>query len=116
MEVTVTMDADELIALLVNRVAYWTDDEAVQDLYRKMYEYYVYSNGLNLSKGINYVVDNDYINYCNTADENDGDDFKMLLELWNNNESNTSTIDFEQIQASFIEAYDEYNKIFLVRI
>lgn len=62
--VTVTIDEDTLLKILLNRLEYWTSDKSVIDLYKDYYEGLVYSGcfeGCTLDTTS--VVDNDYINY-----------------------------------------------------
>lgn len=61
--VTVTIDEDELLNMLLNRVRFWTKNEDVIDLYEYYYKELVYSGcfeGCELD--IKKIVDNDYIN------------------------------------------------------
>lgn len=112
--VNVQMDEDELLRILVDRVSFWTDNEIVQDLYREMYANYLDNQCIDFSYGISYVVDNDYINYCTTV-EPDNKDYEIILEAYNNGDYDISELDLVETSANRIEAYDEYNKIFLVR-
>ena len=61
--VTVTINEDTLLEMLLDRLRFWTDDESVINLYRDYYEGLVYSGcfeGCTLD--IMSIVDNDYIN------------------------------------------------------
>ena len=40
---TIRIDEDTAIEMLVERVTQWTEDEDVIELYRRMYDHYVYS-------------------------------------------------------------------------
>lgn len=112
--VNVQMDEDELLRILVDRVSFWTENEIVQNLYREMYANYLDNGCIDFSYGISYVVDNDYINYCTTV-ESDDKDYETILEAYNNGDYDISGLDLVETGANRIEAYDEYNKIFLVR-
>ena len=62
--VTVTIDEDTLLEMLLDRLEFWTSDESVINLYRDYYEGLVYSGcfeGCTLD--IMSIVDNDYVNY-----------------------------------------------------
>ena len=62
--VTVTIDEDTLLEMLLDRLEFWTSDEDVINLYRDYYKGLAYSGcfeGCNLD--IMSIVDNDYINY-----------------------------------------------------
>lgn len=63
--VTITMDEEDFLDLLMDRVAFWTKTRYCPeyDLFEKYYEDAVY-NGVfdGMDEGINYIVDNDYVN------------------------------------------------------
>ena len=70
--VTVTIDEDTLLEMLLDRLEFWTSDESVINLYRDYYEGLVYSGcfeGCTLD--IMSIVDNDYINYLATISKED---------------------------------------------
>lgn len=61
--VTVTIDEDTLLEMLLNRLKFWTSDESVINLYRDYYERFIYPGcfeGCTLD--IMSIVDNDYLN------------------------------------------------------
>ena len=61
--VTVKIDEDELLNMLMNRVKYWTDDEDKLELFEKFYENRVYGGCFNDTElDIMAIVDNDYNN------------------------------------------------------
>ena len=75
--VTVTVNEDTLLEMLLDRLKFWTSDESVINLYRDYYEGLVYSGcfeGCTLD--IMSVVDNDYINNLTTICKED-------FEQWN---------------------------------
>ena len=59
--INVKVEKDDVIDLLVNRVRFWTDNEDVVDLFRKMYKNYV-EEGVFDELNVNLIVDNDYVN------------------------------------------------------
>ena len=70
--VTVTVDEDTLLEMLLDRLRFWTSDEDVINLYRDYYKGLVYSGcfeGCNLD--IMSIVDNDYINNLATISKED---------------------------------------------
>ncbi len=110
--VTVKIDDDDLLEMLVNRLDYWTDDRDIKDLYSKMYEHLIDGGcfeGAELD--ISVIVDNDYINYCTIIDDSD-ENYKKLIELYHNNEYDVSCND---VGCSFIEAVSDDEKLILVR-
>ena len=61
MAVTVTIDEDVLLDMLMDRVNDWTDDDA--DLFEKMYDNMIWGGCFEGSDlDINSIVDNDYVN------------------------------------------------------
>ena len=61
--ITVTVDENKLLEMLLDRLRFWTSDESVVKLYMDYYEGLVYSGcfeGCNLD--IIIIVDNDYVN------------------------------------------------------
>ena len=75
--VTVTVDEDALLEMLLDRLDFWTSDKSVKNLYRDYYEGLVYGGcfeGCKLDIGI--IVDNDYVNNLKAISKED-------FETWN---------------------------------
>ena len=78
--ITVKIDEEILLELLMKRVGFWTDDEDTL----KLFEMY-YSDRINNScfedceLDINVIVDNDYVNYYRVIDKDDND-FNWAIE------------------------------------
>ena len=93
--ITVTINEDDLLDMLVERVKHWTDDRETINLYEQYYENMVYSGcfeGAELD--IIGVVDNDYVNnmsivtfeeYEQKKNEYLKDNIKMFIEENKNN-------------------------------
>lgn len=80
--ITVTIDEDTLLEILLDRVEYWTSDEDVIGLYRDYYEGLVYSGGFeggNLD--IMSIVDNDYCNNLATISKEDFEQWDIESEV-----------------------------------
>ena len=80
--VTVTIDEDTLLEILLDRVKFWISDESVINLYRDYYEGLVYSGcfeGCNLD--IMSIVDNDYINNFTTISKEDFEQWSIESEI-----------------------------------
>ena len=80
--VTVTIDEDTLLEMLLDRLRYWTDDEDVINLYRDNYEGLVYSGcfeGFTLD--IMSLVDNDYINNLTAISKEDFEQWGIESEV-----------------------------------
>ena len=61
MAVTVTIDEDDLLGMLMDRVNDWTTDDA--DLFEKMYENRIWGGCFEgMEFDVNSIVDNDYVN------------------------------------------------------
>lgn len=115
--ITITIDEQELVEILTERVRFWTNDEITINLYNEMYEDRVYNAAIEVNNGISCIVDNDYVNYCNTVDKKDNEsDYNKLLDAYNDDKYDVSCIQFDNIDASYIEAYDKYNEVFLTRV
>lgn len=97
--VTVTIDEDTLLEMLLNRLEFWTSDEEVIDLYRDYYESLVNSgcfDGCELN--IMSIVDNDYVNNLTTISKKD-------FEEWN----------IESKEDDSIVAFNEEKDLYLIR-
>lgn len=97
--VTVTIDEDTLLEMLLDRVEYWTSNEDEINLYRDYYEGLVYSGcfeGCTLD--IMSIVDNDYINNLATISKED-------FEKW----------DIESEVDDKIVAFNEEKDLYLIR-
>lgn len=98
--ITVTIDEDTLLEMLLDRVEYWTSDENIIDLYRNYYESLIDCGcfeGCTLN--IMSMVDNDYCNNLATIS-------KEYFEQWN----------IEDELDDKIVAFNEEENLYLVRI
>lgn len=80
--ITVKINEDTLLEMLLDRLEFWTDDEDVIDLYRDYYKGLIYSGcfeGCNLDIG--HVVDNDYINNLTTISKEDFGQWNIESEM-----------------------------------
>lgn len=97
--VTVTINEDTLLEMLLDRIKYWTSDESVINLYRNYYEGLVYSGYFeDCTLNIRLIVDNDYINYLRPISKED-------FEQW----------DIENEMDDKIVAFDEEEDLYLIR-
>lgn len=70
--ITVKIDEDTLLAVLLNRLKYWTSDEEVINLYRDYYQGLIDSGCFeDCELDIMVIVDNDYVNNLNTISKED---------------------------------------------
>ena len=110
----VNIDNDTALEMLLNRLRFWTDDDDVIALYKEMYENYIDCGCFDGREfDVMAMVDNDYINYCTTV-EPENKDYETILEAYNNGDYDISGLDLIETSANHIEAYDEYNEMFLV--
>lgn len=112
--VTVKIEENDLLEMLVERVKFWNRSEAEVNLYKKMYRSEIEGGcfeGVEID--VNLIVDNDLINYCNIVEERDAE-FNKILQLYK--KKGLGDISMES-HYSFIEAVDdeEKPKAFLVR-
>ena len=116
--VTVQIDEDDLLDMLMDRVAVWTNDTEVQDLYEEMYRNCIDDGcfeGAELD--IMVTVDNDYVNYCSTLCKEDcsEEDWEKLVELYEEGTRDISCEKFEDINYAFIEAMNADRTMALMR-
>jgi hypothetical protein len=97
--ITIKVDEDTLLEMLLDRVQFWTSDETTIDLYRDYYEGLVNSGcfeGCELD--IMAIVDNDYVNNLTTISKED-------FEQW----------DIESEVDDSIVAFNEEEDLYLIR-
>ena len=83
--ITVLIEEDELLDMLIDRVRFWTDDKDVINLYEKMYEDMVNGGCFEDSElNIRDIVDNDYVNWCSILYEDDSNFIDYLDEYKEN--------------------------------
>ena len=80
--VTVTIDEDTLLEMLLDRLEFWTSDEDVINLYRAYYEGLVYSGSFEgCTLDIMSIVDNDYVNNLTTISKEDFEQWGIESEV-----------------------------------
>lgn len=80
--VTVKIDEDTLLEMLLDRLKYWTSDNSVIKLYIDYYKGLIYSRcfeGCTLD--IMNIVDNDYINNLTTISKEDFEQWGIESEI-----------------------------------
>lgn len=86
MAVTVIIDEDDLLEMLMDRVHEWTTDNA--DLFEKMYDKRVYGGcfeGMELN--IMSIVDNDYVNNTSVISrEDEPEEWDNMVNAYNEGE------------------------------
>lgn len=116
--ITIKINEEDLLNMLLERVRYWTKDEEEIGLFEKMYDDYIFNGcfeGMNMD--IQDIVDNDWVNYTSIIRPNDKD-FKKLLKVYKKQGlGDCSDKEFDEYKISFIEAVDNENdpNMFLVR-
>lgn len=111
--INVKIDEDRLVDMLLSRVEYWTEDLTTYRLFEEMYQNYADCgcfDGCNLD--INFIVDNDYINYCSVIEKGD-EAYEDIKRLYESEGFGDISCEKNNHGYSFIEA--EYNETFLVR-
>ena len=116
--ITVQIDEDDLLDMLMDRIGVWTNDREVFDLYEKMYRDYIDGgcfDGVELD--VMSIVDNDYVNWCSVVSEEDCTeaDWKKLVELYEEGTRDISCEEFDESQGDFIEAMNTDRTMALMR-
>ena len=97
--ITIKIDEDKLLEILVDRVKYWTSDENVIALYRNYYEKLIdYGCFEGRELDIMSVVDNDYTNNLIVLNKEDFEDWGV-----------------ESLEDDKIEAFNKEQNLYLVR-
>lgn len=76
--ISVMIDEDKLIDMLLERLGFWTDDPDTLKLYEMYYENMVYGgcfDGAELD--IMAIVDNDYVNWLDVISAEDFDNYNI---------------------------------------
>lgn len=82
--ITVKIDEDDALDMLMDRLSFWTDDTTTTELFRNMYQDYLDER---MFDGDNFdvmnIVDNDYVNWCAVVEEGD-DLYEECKKVWEN--------------------------------
>ena len=111
MSITVELDEDTAVDMLVNRVGYWTDDEEVIELFEQYYENMVYNGCFSGSDfDVMSIVDNDYVNNTSvtTREEFEDERNKYIEEQLKKDGFDKEAEDFDIDE--YNEALEEYEK------
>lgn len=118
MAVTVLVDGDTLIEMLMDRVRFWTEDKDVLELYYIKYQNLVKSGALEGTElDIFLMVDNDYVNYCVVIDKDDCTeaDWEKLMEMYEQGDTYVDSSDFEELgYTGTIEAVTDNQRYLLL--
>lgn len=114
--ITVKIDEQTAVEMLLERLSVWTQDETAAELYRKMYENYAESGVFDGGEfDVMAIVDNDWVNWCRIIDESDGEEYEQIKQLYSAQGLGDISCDCEY--ASYIEAVDDEENptAFLIR-
>lgn len=104
--ITVEIDEDVALDMLMDRLEYWTTDPTTTELFEQMYRGYLEEGVVGEGNfDVMNIVDNDYINWCTIVEEGD-DSYDECKEAWESGEH-------ELENGSYVEA--EANGAYLVR-
>lgn len=98
--VTLRIDEDDLLNMLMKRVGFWTDDEDTCELFAQYYERMIDDgcfDGAELN--IQSIVDNDYVNWFDVVSDDDIDGY--LAD------------DREDIEDRIYAKYNGYNLVYM---
>jgi hypothetical protein len=115
MKLSVKMDSDCLVGMLIERLEYWTKDKTVIELFEKMYDRVVDCfNGGDFD--VMQIVDNDWVNWCDVFSQGEKE-FGELSAVYERQSLGDCSCDNLDCGASFIESVDddESPTMFLVR-
>ena len=118
MTIRLELEEDDALDMLMGRLNFWTDDEEVKDLYREMYSSYVNGGVFEGSElNVRSIVDNDYVNWCSTLYQEDcsEEDWKKLVELYEEGTRDISCEEFDENHGDFIEAMNTDRTMALMR-
>lgn len=102
--ITVELDEDEALDMLMNRLEFWSKDRIAYDLYEQMYQSYIDGGAFDNGKfDVKQIVDNDWVNYCEVVEPGDKEHhYDELLKIYN--EQGIGDVSTEDVGFSFIEA------------
>jgi hypothetical protein len=111
--ITIKIDEEQAVDLLLKRLQRWTDDEITHELYKIMYTNSADGGVFDcIEFDVMQIVDNDYINYCDVIAPND-DCYNDIKTLYDREGITDISCEEKKHGYNFIEA--EYNGYFLVR-
>ena len=111
--VTVTLDEDYLLDMLMNRLhdfAHLEPTDIEYKLYEEMYQSYIDSGAFEGMKEFDpmVIVDNDWVNYCEVVGPGDDEhNYNELVKIYN--EQGLGDVSTEDVGFSYIEAAREEN-------
>lgn len=83
--ITVKIDEDTLLEMLLDRIKYWTSNEDTINLYRDYYEELINSGCFDdCEVDILDIVDNDYVNNLTTISKEDFEQWNIESEVDDN--------------------------------
>lgn len=112
--VNIRVPLEDALEMLTDRLRFWTKDEESIEMYRQMYESYLYAGVFEGAEfDVMGIVDNDWVNWCSFVEEGE-EGWDALLECYR--ESGLGDCSMETNWGS-IEAVDNENNptCFLVR-
>lgn len=118
MSITVELDEDTALDMLVERVKYWTNDEDELDLFEQMYDSYICGGCFDGGEfNVMRIVDNDYVNWCSIIykEDTNKEDWEKLVKLFEDGDRDISSENFEDFSYSFVEAMNEERTMALMR-
>ena len=111
--ITIKINEDEFLEMLMERVKFWTDDKTTLNLFEDMYQSYIDGGVFEGSElDISVIVDNDYVNYCRVVEEGE-EDFEQIKKVYG--EQGLGDCSCEDCIGNFIEAVNSNETAFLIR-
>ena len=107
MTISMNLDEETALELLMNRLEVWTQDYTEQRLYKQMYEAYIDGGCFDGSDfDPKMIVDNDWVNYCNVVWPDD-EEYEGIAELYEENGCGDISCEEKNGGYSFIEAAEK---------
>lgn len=111
MTMTVTIDEEDFLELLMNQLKGWTTDETALELFKEMYEHAIDDGVFSSNKmTVAAIVNNDWLNYCDVIYKKDDEKlYNRLMEFAKNGQYDVSGEDWDDYNYSpeYIEAYND---------
>lgn len=115
MTITVKIDEDTALDMLMDRLSVWTSDTDTIELFSDMYEKYIDDRVFDgVDFDVMVIVDNDYVNNCYTLErtEENAEDFDKLVAIY---DDGYCYFENENITGSCIESVNGDKDYMLIR-
>ena len=111
--ITIQIDEEEYLEMLMNRLKTWTDDKTTLNLFENMYQNYI-DGGIfeDVKYSVMEIVDNDYVNYCRVIEKGE-EEFDAIKKVYKS--QGLGDCSCEECVGNYIEAVNNDETAFLIR-